>query len=107
MTAHVQQPAPPIVNLLPEIPHELAAILEKMLAKNPADRFAQPADVIEALTPFCSNAALSALLKRAEETETESPLSLRERARVRADQVEGTPLPSTQPARRARLCSPS
>ncbi len=96
MTAHVQQSAPPIENLLPEIPRELAAILEKMLAKNPADRFAQPADVIEALTPFCTNAALPALLVRAEEARTlhsdkenpnNSPLSLRERARVRADQA--------------------
>ncbi len=70
MTAHVQQSAPPIANLLPEIPQELAAILEKMLAKNPADRYAQPADVIEALTPFCTNAALPALLVRAEEAKT-------------------------------------
>ncbi len=54
MTAHVQQPAPPIENLLPQIPRELAAIIEKMLAKDPADRFAQPAEVVEALAPFCT-----------------------------------------------------
>jgi serine/threonine protein kinase/protein involved in polysaccharide export with SLBB domain len=70
MTAHVQQPVAPIENLLPEIPRELAAILEKMLAKNPADRFTQPADIIEALTPFCTSAALPALLVRAEEAKT-------------------------------------
>jgi RND family efflux transporter MFP subunit len=84
MTAHVQQPAPPIENLLPQIPRELAAILQRMLAKNPAERFSQPAEVVEALTPFCTDANLPALLTRAVELESEGPLSLRERARVRA-----------------------
>jgi len=100
MTAHVQRPAPPIENLLPLIPRELADVVDKMLAKNPADRYAQPADVIEALTPLCANAALTALLKCAAESKTESPLSLRERARVRADQVEDANRPATHPTRR-------
>ncbi|MGD0519017.1 MAG: polysaccharide biosynthesis/export family protein, partial [Thermoguttaceae bacterium] len=103
MTAHVQRPAPPIEKVLPEIPRELAAVVEKMLAKAQADRFAQPSDVIEALAPFCANAALPALLTRATEIETDSPLSLRERARVRADQVEGTAHPATKPIRRRRF----
>ena len=42
MTAHVQRPVTPIEHLLPNIPRELAAVLEKMLAKDPAHRFAQP-----------------------------------------------------------------
>jgi len=58
MTAHVQQTIPPIENLLPQIPVELAAIIEKMLAKDPADRFSQPADVVEAIMPFCMDANL-------------------------------------------------
>ena len=109
MTAHVQHSVPPIENLLPQIPRELAAIIEKMLAKDPAERFAQPADVIEALTPFCADAAVSELLIKVEEAKTlhsdqenpnESPLSRRERARVRADQVDDSNRPATQPIRR-------
>ena len=110
MTAHVQQPAPAIENLLPEIPHELAAVLEKMLAKNPADRFAQPADVAEALAPFCNAANLVDLNQKAatvgrdavpnecKAATSESPLSLRERARVRADQLGAHLQPPNPPA---------
>ncbi len=98
MTAHVQCSVPPIENLLPEIPRELAAVLEKMLAKNPADRFAQPADVIEALTPFCANAALPALLVRAEEAKTLSSGEFPARAAKRSGSLAVHS--ETQPTRR-------
>ena len=74
MTAHVQQPVPPIENLLPQIPRELAAILEKMLAKDPADRYAQPADVIEALTPFCATPRSGAAQTSRRNKNQKSPL---------------------------------
>jgi len=98
MTAHVQQSAPPIENLLPEIPGKLAAILEKMLAKNPADRFNQPADVIEALTPFCANAALSALLVQAEEAKTLQSCEFA--ARIPKRSGSSAARPASQPIRR-------
>ena len=37
MNAHVHQAVPPIRDLAPEVPEELAAILERMLAKDPGD----------------------------------------------------------------------
>ncbi len=98
MTAHVQQTAPPIESLLPEIPRELAAIIEKMLAKDPAERFAQPADVIEALTPFCTNAALSALLVKAEEAKTMQSGEFAARMPKRSGSTAARP--ATQPTRR-------
>jgi serine/threonine protein kinase len=70
MTAHVHQPVPPIADLLPQIPKELAAVIQRMLAKEPANRFAQPADVVEALTPFCWDADLPELIARAAAKET-------------------------------------
>jgi serine/threonine protein kinase len=45
---------PPAVNVIrPEVPAEVAAIVQKMLAKNREDRYQQPKEVAEALEPFC------------------------------------------------------
>ena len=82
MHAHVHQPVPPIRQRVPDLPPELAAILDRMLAKNPGDRFATPAEVAQSLVPFCVGAELPALLQRAEAS-SEFPLPPRER------QVEG------------------
>jgi serine/threonine protein kinase len=61
MRAHLETPPPPIRQFRPEVPTELAAILERMLAKRPADRFESPAAVAEALEPFTSGADLEHL----------------------------------------------
>ncbi|MBN2580576.1 MAG: protein kinase [Pirellulales bacterium] len=76
MTAHVRQPVPPIRDLLPEIPPELAVIVQRMLAKDPADRYAEPAEVVAALTPFCTDADLPDLVTRAmaQQTSYSQPL---------------------------------
>jgi serine/threonine protein kinase len=42
----------PIREVRPEVPVEVAAVLEKMMAKNPEDRYATPAELAEALLPF-------------------------------------------------------
>jgi serine/threonine protein kinase len=36
----------------PEIPEEMAAVVEKMMAKDPAQRYASPAEVVAALEPW-------------------------------------------------------
>ena len=74
MNAHVHQPVPPIRDFVPEVPEELAAILDRMLAKDPGDRFATPAEVAAALEPFCKDANLVGLMVRAMVIE-ECPLS--------------------------------
>jgi RND family efflux transporter MFP subunit len=68
LNAHVHQPIPPIRQLVPDVPERLATIVDRLLAKNPDDRFATPAEVAEALAPLCVGADLSALLKRAVES---------------------------------------
>jgi Leucine-rich repeat (LRR) protein len=50
---HASSPLPALNALRPEAPAELAAVLERMTAKVPADRYATPAEVAEALAPFC------------------------------------------------------
>ncbi len=64
MALAIDQPKP-IAQRCPQIPAELAAVIERMLAKQPGDRFAEPCEVAEALTPFCQGTDLSALLTAA------------------------------------------
>src|SRR5262249_25953244 len=51
---HCNEEATPLRELRPEIPERLAAIVDRMMAKLPAERYATPADVIEALKPFAA-----------------------------------------------------
>ena len=69
MNAHVHQPAPPVRKIVPEVPEGLTAVLDRMLAKDPSARFATPAEVAEAISPFCAGADLPALLKQAESSQ--------------------------------------
>jgi serine/threonine protein kinase len=61
MKAHVEAPVPPIQERRPDVPEELAFILERMLAKDREVRFASPADVAQAMEPFAAGAELAAL----------------------------------------------
>src|SRR6185369_1430678 len=53
-----------VQTLRAEVPPALAAIVHKMLAKDPAERFVTPEELAEALAPFCQGANLAALLER-------------------------------------------
>ncbi len=66
MLAHRQTPPPPIEQFCPSIPDALAAVLNRMLAKDPAARYQTPNEVAEALAPFCPGSDLPALLQAAE-----------------------------------------
>ncbi len=61
MLAHAHTPPPAANSLRPDIPDELVAVLERMMAKKPADRFQMPAEVAAAVTPLCSDATLVGL----------------------------------------------
>ena len=63
MRGHLDSPAPSLAEVCPEAPVELAAVLNRMLAKDPADRFATPGELVEALQPFVAGADLVALAK--------------------------------------------
>jgi serine/threonine-protein kinase len=54
---HVEEPAP-LERLRPEVPGALARIVRRLLAKRPADRYQNPAEVAAALLPFCSAAGV-------------------------------------------------
>jgi serine/threonine protein kinase len=61
LEAHARMPVPPLRRLRPEVPAALVALVERMLAKSPAERFAEPVEVAERLTPFTKGHNLSAL----------------------------------------------
>ena len=50
--AHVFKSAKPLNLVRPEVPVELANVVAKLMAKEPAKRYATPGDVVVALTPF-------------------------------------------------------
>ena len=52
LLAHRITPLPQINEFVPSAPNGLQAVLEKMVAKKPQDRFKTMAEVIKALTPF-------------------------------------------------------
>jgi serine/threonine protein kinase len=52
LQAHMSLTAKPLNVVRQDVPAALAQVVAKMLAKNPEDRFQQPADVADALKPF-------------------------------------------------------
>ena len=50
--AHISRDADLLNLVRPEVPSELAALVAKMLTKDPARRFQTPGEVAQALTPF-------------------------------------------------------
>jgi WD40 repeat protein/serine/threonine protein kinase len=62
LLAHAKEPVPPIRVHRPEVAPELAALLERLLAKAPADRFATPAEVGSALKSWAAGSRLRELL---------------------------------------------
>jgi CHAT domain-containing protein/tetratricopeptide (TPR) repeat protein/tRNA A-37 threonylcarbamoyl transferase component Bud32 len=72
MRAHVKVP-PPIKQQCPMIPARLSETLSRMLAKNPMDRFATPAEAASALEAFTTGCDLPGLLKTAEDGKGRGP----------------------------------
>jgi serine/threonine protein kinase len=73
MVGHLQTPVPPVHQLRVDVPEGLAAVLDRMMAKDPADRFATPAEVAKAVAPFCPGSNLPRLLS---ETPPQVPVAV-------------------------------
>jgi urea transport system substrate-binding protein len=54
MWAHAQAPVPPLREGRAEVPQPVAAVLDRMLAKKPDERFGTPAEVAAALEPYAA-----------------------------------------------------
>lgn len=62
--AHGSAPIPSLHELRSAVPASLDKIVERMLAKRPEDRFAEPKEVAAALEPFCEGHRLASLAER-------------------------------------------
>ncbi len=65
MQGHLKHPVPPMRRFRGNVPKGLLAVLNRMLAKDPADRFATPAEVADAVGPLATSSDLPGLLARA------------------------------------------
>lgn len=70
MWAHSQAPRPPIRELRPDVPVSVAAVVERMLARNADERYATPAEVAAALQPFVEGCDLAEFVRTARRTTT-------------------------------------
>jgi hypothetical protein len=58
--AHLEQEPPALQEVRPDVPPELAAVVARMLAKDPAQRYQTPAEVAQALAPFTPSGGMPA-----------------------------------------------
>lgn len=57
LLAHQSERPPALDELRPEVPPELSAVVGKLLAKTPQDRYGKPAELAQALVPFIKRPA--------------------------------------------------
>ncbi|VTU01232.1 serine threonine protein kinase : Serine/threonine protein kinase OS=Planctomyces brasiliensis (strain ATCC 49424 / DSM 5305 / JCM 21570 / NBRC 103401 / IFAM 1448) GN=Plabr_2195 PE=3 SV=1: Pkinase [Gemmataceae bacterium] len=60
MLKHATEKPAPLASLVPGAPHGLQAVLDRMLAKRPEDRYQTPAEAADALEPFVGAGAAPA-----------------------------------------------
>ena len=82
MQAHLKKPPPQIGSVRRDVPPELAAIINRMLAKNPEGRFAAQGQVADAIGPLAGGSNLVRLLSKA----LAKPVVARTQEQVRTDE---------------------
>lgn len=70
LKAHLDRPVPSLAGLRHDLPTELLQVVERMMAKNPDQRYQTPAEVMQALEPFKPSAAGAAELQPASPPES-------------------------------------
>jgi len=65
-SGHMEHTPPPIERVRADTPDELVAVINRMLAKDPEDRFATPRKVAEAVRPMAADSNLAKLWATAE-----------------------------------------
>ncbi len=93
--------AKPLNFIRPEVPVELAAVVAKMLAKEPERRFQTPAEVAEALKPFFKRGHLDCKAPKPEVSRVELPEPRQAPASVTASSTHPKSGVSAPPGSRA------
>jgi WD40 repeat protein/serine/threonine protein kinase len=92
----------PITERRGDIPAELSAVIHRMLAREPQNRYSTPAEVAEALAPWTAGAELPGLIGRFgpppdAKNETATP-STQDLSRSFLEDTQPPPFPSTKPS---------
>lgn len=101
VTALANKPVTPIQAVRSDIPDELAAIIDRMLAKEPEDRFRAPNELAAALEPFAQGADLSGLLAAASNIKEPVPKSSPPVVRSLASATDSTSVAETPATHRS------
>jgi|GEM_PF-1449173 len=96
LQAHHSMDAKPLNFIRPEVPAELAAVLAKMLAKEPERRFQTPAEVALALAPFFKKGNVASTRSKPEFSQAGPPDA--KQATAGAGSVPARPAAELQPA---------
>jgi serine/threonine protein kinase len=62
---HVRDGVPSVLLKRADVPKPIAALLDRMVAKDPGQRMSRPSEVVNALAPFCEGSKLIGLLREA------------------------------------------
>lgn len=96
MWAHSQAPLPPIRQIRTDVPDEISTILERMVAKNVDDRFSNPGEIAEALSPYVEGCDLAEYVRTMRRTSTSrldlSRISSASNSADRPQPVEAKPI---------------
>jgi formylglycine-generating enzyme required for sulfatase activity len=87
--AHANKPVPSVKEVRPDRPTELEQVVQRLMAKEPAQRFQTPVEVVAALQPFLA-ANLTAETVTLIRTSTERPLTVPLMSEQRALPPEGS-----------------
>ena len=104
--AQISKAPRPLHEIRPEIPAELSALVDKMLAKDPAKRFQTPGEVAKLLMPFIKRGAkaeLPAALPEGAATPAKGPALSADSSQVKepgegASQLSAKQAPAAKPA---------
>jgi hypothetical protein len=105
MEAHAHQPPPPLLGRLPGAPAGLAGVLARMLAKDPAGRFAVPAEAAAALAPFAAGSDLARRVRTHPAGDGAGAASVVEGETGSAGRMTVPLFPPPAPPRRRRLAA--
>jgi serine/threonine protein kinase/WD40 repeat protein len=96
LQAHQSTEAKPLNLERPEVPEEVAAIVAKMMAKDPGKRFQEPKEVAQALTPFFRADAKSPSSKLSQDSLQGEVVSTTEKVKETKSEKLTVPAPALQ-----------
>jgi serine/threonine protein kinase len=89
LSQRLQRDAPSVLTIRGDVPEDIAAVVSRMTARDPASRFQTPAELVKAITPHCQ-ALTREVLRQAAKSSRAVPDPAAETQVGQADQFDGT-----------------